>query len=551
MTATIDFFENVVKSLNLDSGNAQAVEQFDDRRFRFGVYLLNQDNRAVKLRRGSIEELVIVDDILDWFHHGHIIFSNPDDILERPQSQLLSEGPTGPSTGVIPYRFRGDGRDMLYMFMEPHINNDDPRTIPQKMDSAVHTMRFLFSVYAVEDIESPQGKKYKQQKLYFHDYRLQMLREKTLFYSTAKNMDRLGMVDETQRSVTHKNNNDRSKNTGEILQDLLSSALLTTDTSGLFSKHWEFGDKKMFYTSPSEFKALDDINYILDRHVSSVTSANQPCILKLQRQTERWELLPVSEYFNPSLNNDGPGPYQSEFFLLSFDSEAQSAGQTSIPPPKKTFGRDRSHPMLNYHYPDISIIDDYTFSEINGVDCQEILNSVIVHRYDEKTKQFSVDVKTGNIKNVRSEFQGLFIDKTFGGEQGHGHTGWLSDSTRDNNLNIQIASSWTPDKTSSLTVGRNKTLLGAFLLGNTIQFKSRGTTSRRSGVWIAIDRDNSYIDNEYDMKVLGQYFITRVTHTITTEGYTNSMMGVKPFVFRDPGYSTNDIFFKNPEEIKY
>ena len=548
MSSVIDFYESVVKTLNLDHGNINTVEQFDDRRFKFGVYLVNQDSRAVKIRKGNISELVIVDDLTDWFHHGHITFTNPDDLLERVQSQLLNEGADLDDTVVtVPYRFRGDARDMIYIHMEPHIAPDDqPST---SMNNIVHTFKFLFTVYAMEDILDERGKRYKKQKLYFHDYRLQMLREKTLYYSTAKNLNILGDRDTKQRSISQYNNTHREKTTGEIIQDILTASLLTTDTKNLFSKQWEFGSSKMFYTSPSENKAIDDLNYVLDKHVSSLESANQPCILKIQRLTERFELLPISKYFERATAERGPGVYQDEHFLLSFENEAIN---DNIPPERKTFGKNDRHIAINHHYPDISIIDDYIFSEINGVDCQEVLNSVITHRYNESDKEFGVDLSSGNISTIHNDFQSLFIKKTYGGEKGSGYTSWLTDSTREQNLNISITSSWSPDKINSLSMGRNKKLLAAFLLGNTIEFTSRGNSSRRSGVWIAIDRENNYIDSEYEEKVLGQYFVTRVTHRITESGeYENKIIGVKPYTYRNQRFSTNDILFKNPEQIEY
>ena len=550
MNKTIKFYENLLKHLNLDPGNGESLEQFDDRRFKFGVYLVNQDNRAVKIRKGSIEELVIVDDITEWFHHGHITFLNPDDVFERAQEQLLNDGENLNETKTfLPYRFRGDGRDMLYVHMEPYIAQSEGE--PQReLDSPVHTIKFLFSVYATEDISDPRGKRYKKQKMYFHDYRLQQLREKSTYYSTAKNLFTIGDRDVVQQPVTQLNDEQRSKQTGEILQDLLASALVDTDTKGLFSSRWEFGDQSILYTSPSEFKAIDDLNYILDRHMSGSTYGNQPCILKLQRTTERWELLPITRYFELATNNRGPGAYQDEYFLLSFDSEADPANP--VPPERKTFGSGKRSGMINLHYPDISIIDDYTFSEINGVDCQEILNSVIVHRYDEKNKEFSTDMSTGNTKSYRNDFQGLFIKNTYGGENGSGYTSWLSDTTKESNLNIEVVSSWSEDKTKSLTVGRNKKLLSALLLGNSINFTSRGNTSRRTGVFIAIDRDNNYIDSEYEEKVLGQYFVTRVIHKISSTGeYTNNIIGVKPYTYRDQRFDMSDILYKDVERVEF
>ena len=67
---------------------------------------------------------------------------------------------------------------------------------------------------------------------------------------------------------------------------------------------------------------------------------------------------------------------------------------------------------------------------------------------------------------------------------------------------------------------------------------------------IALDRDNSYIENEYDMKLLGQYFVTRVTHRIDSTGaYTNNIMGVKPYFYKDVKFDTNDLFMKNTNTL--
>jgi len=65
MTPTIKFFENVIKVLRLDEDNPNCIEQFDHRRFKFGAYLLNPDGEGVKIRKGAIDELVIVVDILE------------------------------------------------------------------------------------------------------------------------------------------------------------------------------------------------------------------------------------------------------------------------------------------------------------------------------------------------------------------------------------------------------------------------------------------------------------------------------------------------------
>lgn len=535
---TIEYFESIIDSYAVDIGNPSSTEQFDDRRMKFSVYLLNQDGRIIKIRKGSIDELVINDDILEWFHTGHIIFDNPDDILERGATTVnMNESSV---TTQLTYKFRGDGRDFVYIFLEPSLTDEIQTNQPDaKINSNTHTIKLLMSVYAIEDIEDPRGTLHKKQKLYLQDYRLQQLREKNLYYSTAKNIP--------GELLGHKNNRDRSKLTGGIIQDIIGASLTDADTSGLFSKHWDFGGSSLFYTSPSNNKAIDDLNYVLDKHVSN-DSSHGPSILKLQRNTERWELLPLSKYFDRAHDSNVPGVYQSEHYKIPFDLNMQKTGVT-IPTGSKTFPEYLGHSLgINYHMTGISVIEGYNFSEMSGVDCREILTSSIVHRYDDSSKTFSIDVAEGNMQTVHSLYRSLYTNK-MKGDGGAGYPSWISDSTRDTNLNINVIESYTSDKTASLSVGRNKKLLAAFLLGNSINFKVKGHPSRKAGVWITMDREYDYVDNEYESKILGQYFVTQSQHIITKSGYRNNIIAAKPYLFEPSGFDTKDIFGKSPEKI--
>jgi len=57
MNKTIEFFDKIIKSLNIDPGNPQSVEMFGDRRFNFSVFLINADGDMFKIARTSIDEL--------------------------------------------------------------------------------------------------------------------------------------------------------------------------------------------------------------------------------------------------------------------------------------------------------------------------------------------------------------------------------------------------------------------------------------------------------------------------------------------------------------
>ena len=82
----------------------QSIEHIDStRRYKFQAYLLNQDARAIGIRRGAIDELVIVDDILKWYHRGIMTFSNPDDIIERSTTIHEEKNTDGVVNIIDPY----------------------------------------------------------------------------------------------------------------------------------------------------------------------------------------------------------------------------------------------------------------------------------------------------------------------------------------------------------------------------------------------------------------------------------------------------------------
>ena len=75
--------------------------------------------------------------------------------------------------------------------------------------------------------------------------------------------------------------------------------------------------------------------------------------------------------------------------------------------------------------------------------------------------------------------------------------------------------------------------MAGILAGNTIMFNVKGSTSRQSGKFISIDRDSGFTDNDFDDKILGQYFVTSVIHNIGPQGYNNQVIGVKPYLYKD------------------
>lgn len=71
-------------------------------------------------------------------------------------------------------------------------------------------------------------------------------------------------------------------------------------------------------------------------------------------------------------------------------------------------------------------------------------------------------------------------------------------------------------------------LLHTGLFQNTcINFTVPGLTLRQAGKFIGIDRPEGSLDNSFDDKLCGQWFVINVTHTITNGAYYNNITAVK------------------------
>lgn len=544
MSGYSQLMDTLVESSGLFTDNPDSIEHFDDRKFRFQCVMLNQDGYLFRIRKSAIKTLKITDSLIEWFHYGYLDVDNPDDIMERTAKIDLAEA--FEKINVTPYSYRSDARDLLYIHIEPYVGEEDGVT--PTLDNQIYTMKMLFTVYKTDDINSDTGaSKGKMQRLYFHDYRYQSLLEKNTYYSTAKNFPAVetssNSVMVSKKPITQQNNKKRSKPTGEIVQEIFRSVYLESDVTGAFAFDWDFGSTDILYTSPSDYRAIDDLNYVLDRHA---TDKGDPCILKLDRYTNKWSFTPLSNYFKRSSNGTSPGVLQSERFSLSFDGTDDPG---LIPPERKSFNPFESNEMINYHFEDISIVEDYTFVEMDGTDCQLLLDSTAIVRYSDADKQYNIDLTQNNIANIREHFEQNYTTYLIGTNDGGATPSWLSDSSRERYFNFSVKESWTANRTGSLSVSRSKKLLSSVLLGNSIYFNSRGSTSRRSGVWITLDRDYEYIDSEYDSKVLGQYLVTRVEHVIEGGKYTNKIIGVKPYLFKNAARSSSDITHRDTNVV--
>jgi len=475
------------------------------------------------LRKNSLEEFVIEDNILDFYHHGHLVFKNSYDSVERQTERWEGDN----KVDIETFRFRGDARD--YIRFELHPNLDSDLASAEVMESEFYSMSFDFVITQIEDLstQSPSG---KSKKLTFHDKRCQRLMERDIYWHSGQAAIRQGET-AYNRPLSQMSNEERTIRTGVGIKDIIQTAL----PGSSFSPDWDSGSRPVFYTSPGNSKAIDDLKSMFDKHVSSDDTDNQPSILRLERYTNTWSLNPLSYYFNKAYNKttNTAGMYQNEIFYISAEVDSNgSEGQPSKSP------ENTPNPMRNVSLPGMSEITNYVFSEMPGSDQQTYIVSSPITTYDAKSREFKFYHDKTSINSMYNYFKSTVTDAVMGGVSGP-HTEFFINNTKSANKNVQLLHSTDGDDHGVLIKSRNRVMRQALYGGPAILFDVKGSSNRRAGRFISVDRRNPYTSNDFDSKLLGQYFVTKVVHRITGGGYVNTIMGAKPYYYNPVDFNNN------------
>ena len=83
MKRSVDVLRAFTSLKDQIGGNDTGVESINDSDYKFSLWLINQEDQAIRLRRAAIDELVIIDDMTELFHKGSLTINNSHDALER------------------------------------------------------------------------------------------------------------------------------------------------------------------------------------------------------------------------------------------------------------------------------------------------------------------------------------------------------------------------------------------------------------------------------------------------------------------------------------
>ena len=510
-----------------------AIFNFTNQDYECTIILKNGINE-VTLGAPAIKELVIKENIFNWYSTGYIVLDNTYLNMFRksvmPEKMQKKEETKQAETKMF-YKFRSDGRDTLIISIKPSLTSTEGKT--DFIDINKWSIELECSIYDFDEPNDISEK--KELKLYFHDKMFQMMIEKNMEFSTAKKAIQNNGVD-----IYSANNNQRSLRTGEAISELIKDAG--------FEKHcqkvedtlfWNMGDDKntVFYTSPANSRVIQDLNYFLDIHCGDESTGFDPCIFKLERpeksgEPRQFTLIPLSEYFAKAGNNidEEPKEYQIEFFNIQTfaDTDSTSVKNKTKIPTKPNVALKQNFSTTGYN-----TISNYSFFEMSPIHATTDITNYLLVNYNMTNKQFNIqqdrleDAEKHIIEkylvNVVCQDNAMVFPVNNYAKQGH-------------NTTVKYTLNFTESARKS--EGRNKIILASLFKNMAISFDTTGATIRQPGRFFGVRYTKNENEQDYDNRIEGQYFATEVNHIFrpTQKQYVNEIVGVKMHLFKKDEY---------------
>lgn len=489
------------------------INRVDEQSYSIKNIIFNPDRNIVSLPQQSVVSLILEDNLFDPFDKGEIILKDNQLSLERNSTQQNA------FNGI---NFRGDGKDLYHLDIKP-LENDG---ILDDNFYDVFGYRKTFCIYDVENILDDPNNTLK--KISFFDNDKQLLLEKSLFFSTSK-MQNL----EDLKPLIFKNNRARGSLTGVAIRRILKDGLNAEDDSLIFNidngnfTDFEDGKSFIFYTSPPNNKAYDDLMYFYDHHVSE-QAGEDFSFLKKNNFNGKYKLQSLSNLYEKNYQNENDLPGQLFYEQITISN----SGEINEDP----IGSDLKSPAGAPSFGEKSTAINYNFFNINSLLNIEKVNSKIVHSYNFDRKLFQFDVEKSNINNAKNTFNELYVDGKVKGKDKNPFSSFIINNNKKINLNYEnVHSLYGSDENIRLSYGINKLLKNAFLSNIGVEVYIKGQVFRKSGTFFSLERAENYVENDFDNKLLGTYLILKVEHIFNdTNNYYNKIVGVKSHFFDDP-----------------
>lgn len=460
------------------------------------IRLFNTDKDFI-LPHLLFEKISITESIVDWQFSGYIDIKNQYEQIERFRDNLRIKN------NELFY-FRMDGSDKIEITLTPTFVVDGKKSDSTIIEGLRPKMQlhFVGSIYDTEDLDD-STMEHKRKRLYFWDVAYNTAIESCISFSSGAYVREILK----QPSVSNLSDVNRAVETGNLLKYLFENKLGTK----VSSSNWDVGVNKIFHVSPAQFTLNDNINYLLDRHVSSASTKSNnavyPAILNKNRFDNSMELIPYNALFQS---------YKTEF-IEKFTFPDNTVRDVPIAPL-------RSNPKNSFTFGIMSTINNYKYTKMAGMDSMKAINTKSVSWYDPKSKRFLTSIQDNSVISAKNNFKDISsILNT-----NRSNAMFVLNRTKTENRSIeQRYMSGAHNTAGDLAIGVCNTLKAALMLNDCISFNAIGVPHRTSGAFIDIHSDND-LQGAWEDRFLGAWLILEITHEIVPSIYRNSIVATKP-----------------------
>lgn len=527
------------------------LHQIDDQQYYIEIYLYNQlgDSEPFPVQFRFIDTLCIEENLLDWPVKGYIILNDEFETFQRKSVV----------TGKPPFIFRTDGRNKISINILPIVNTDSKinlfdGTFRDSDESFKQKWQMSFDciIYDIEDLNTGNNQ-FKKRKLYFWDERYQILSEKNIEWSTAKEgMDyslKLGKgYVRDPNSTQLPKDAERMIRANVAIRSLLDTAGKNPDGSdikvgfheegniqyptkrlsdcALPGQNWITGDDRnnIFYTSPAISNVIEDIEYMIP---FSGTEEEGPVFLRMGRyqKEKEFRLISLREFFYRSKDEQ-----VETLFLNDVDSFEKST------PKMPRSWVDEGNQIYNFISGRGNRIISYQYSPMVSSDDKKIVNSP-VHTYDFRTGRFHIVFGDNTAEGVINKMENLAEAGLYNFVEKRGDAQVLLNLNQTKKQSVSINNLFLPNHFNTddqfnpvnffSFYARNEMLKDALFLNEALSFNVIGLTIRSPGRFINVDSMAAADKDEFHDRFLGQWMIIKVVHTFKQNSYISNVVSTK------------------------
>jgi len=478
----------------------------------------------------AVNELVIQEDMVNWWTKGWISIQNDFEVIERGSHFIKTKGPNNDKDNIKEglFNFRQDARNKINIRIATLL---DTKVNEINLDENDWTMDFDFILTEAEDIDTNSVTS-KIRKFYLIDERYQMFSERNIPWSTSTH----GPASNSGKPPYQLTDKEREMHPNDAIKSIIKTSacnnFASTESSTLFvgfdkkgsiedpniplaninDEMWNTSqspDSNVFYTSPANCSVMDDLDFMLNH---AIGKDGDPVFLRLHRYTKKWELVSLVDYFK--------GAKQLERLLINDGVEMNAAGYIS----RAEF--NTSDPkIINFFSTKASIITNYKYSQMSPVDEMQITNRPI-HKYDFSTGTYSIFAQENKAMEVYDKIKSFAKKGNLFSHSKEGSEGQIwGNVNKTKSEGLTIKNSFYNQGTNSLNL--IKMIKDFIFLNQCIYFQNNGLTLRSPGNFIFIDKVDSGDKNTFDDRFLGQWLVTKVTHYFSKDAYLTDVYASK------------------------